>query len=604
MLRTRLFLNLLPFVVILVAVGVYAMVLFSRLAHTLDTTIGQNYRALVAAQETRLALAGLEREVWISLGDRWVNEDAFNEQRQKFEENLTRLQKASPLPGEKDLNELLADRYAQFLRLATSFSNTTNSQSQRRLYESDLLPAVRSMNATLEKIRTLNHDAIAATSEQIQKITRDVTRLMLLGLVAALVLTAYAWYAVSRSILRPIQLLTKATTELGEGHWQKPVPVISRDELGELARSFNKMAAQLQEYRQSTAEHIVQLHRTMESTLASFPDPIFVLDHAGKISLQNPAASEFTTALHLAGALPDKLQAIARETLAANRDFLPHSFNEVLSFRLYGAEKFFLPRVVAMRDKQQSLVGVAVVLYDVTRFRLLDAAKTNLVATVSHELRTPLTSVRMALHLLLEKSLGQLSPQQEEMLQTARQDAERLLRILNDLLDLARLEEGAAELRKVAVHPAELLQAVATENADLITARQTKLTWHAQPHLPQVSIDQQRMRHVFGNLLTNAVKNSPAGGEIVMRAELTPEKEVRFAVTDQGPGIPEEYQTRIFDRFFRVPGTVKTGAGLGLSIAREITVAHGGRIGVKSQPGQGSTFYVILKAGPPGSSDA
>jgi signal transduction histidine kinase len=238
-----------------------------------------------------------------------------------------------------------------------------------------------------------------------------------------------------------------------------------------------------------------------------------------------------------------------------------------------------------------------VVLYDVTRFRLLDAAKTNLVATVSHELNTPLTSIRMALHILLEKTVGTLTQKQDDLLQTARSDTERLLRILNDLLDLARLEEGNDELRKEKMFPVELLQSVIDEMADKVAAHGLKLSCIIEPDLPAVLVDRQRVNHVFTNLITNAIKYSPAGGEIFLRADRAEENSVEFSVSDQGPGISEEFQARIFDRFFRVPGQDKTGAGLGLSIAREIAVAHGGRIGVKSPPGEGTTFFVVLKGG-------
>ncbi len=290
------------------------------------------------------------------------------------------------------------------------------------------------------------------------------------------------------------------------------------------------------------------------------------------------------------------MRAIAGKTLQTGENFLPHSFNEAVWYRVHGEEKFFLPRVLAMRNKEEALSGVAVVLYDVTRFRLLDAAKTNLVATVSHELKTPLTSVRMALHILCEKIVGSLTPKQEELAQAARNDAERLLRILNDLLDLARLDEGNADLRREPAAPADLLQAAAQDMAEAASLKGLKLTWSADPQLPQVSVDRQRISHVFSNFITNAIKHSPAGGEIRLSAALAENHDVQFSVSDQGPGIPEEYQTRIFDRFFRVPGQTKTGAGLGLSVAREITVAHGGRIGVKSALGKGSTFFVILQA--------
>ena len=129
-----------------------------------------------------------------------------------------------------------------------------------------------------------------------------------------------------------------------------------------------------------------------------------------------------------------------------------------------------------------------------------------------------------------------------------------------------------------------------------VAARGLRLSCVTAPNLPSVSVDRQRITHVFTNLIANAIKHSPDGGEIVLIAKSTNGQDVEFNISDQGPGVPEEFQTRIFDRFFRVPGQTKTGAGLGLSIAREITVAHGGRIGVRSEPGKGSTFFVILKA--------
>jgi len=590
-----LFLNLLPFVVILMAVGLYAIVLFSRLANGVDTSVAVNYRSLVAVQEMSLALAGMEREAWVVAGWQIADRTTFAEHKKRFDENLALQLKSASLSGEKELNQELEAQYNGFRQTMGQLRTITNAAARHDLYDNSVVPHVLKMNAVLGRIRDLNQRAVLATSENIQKITRDVTRLMIIGMGIALVISAYACYQLSRAILGPIQSLTHATRALGEGSWDRRVPELSRDELGELARAFNKMAAQLQEYRQSTTEKIVSLHRTMETTLATFPDPIFVLDRDGKIELRNPSADTLIASLQLESRLPVRLRAIAEATLTTGKDFLPHSFDEVVSYRLGVAVKFFLPRVLAMRDKKGDRLGVAVVLYDVTRFRLLDAAKSNLVATVSHELKTPLTGVRMALHILLDKNLGELLPRQEELLQTAREDSERLLRILNNLLDLASLDEGRAELRRENVAPVELLQTVSQEMGDTLAARGLRLNCIAAPNLPPVSVDRQRITHVFTNLVSNAIKHSPDGGEIILSAESANGQGVLFNISDQGPGVPTKYQSRIFDRFFRVPGQTKTGAGLGLSIAREITVAHGGRIGVKSQPGKGSTFYVVLK---------
>jgi len=585
-----------PFVVILLAIGVYAIVLFSRLANSVDASVTEKYRSVMAAQSMTLALAGMDREVpWISGGERNPDSQAFAEHQKQFETNLAIELKSLMLPGEKELSQELASQYHTFQEAMGRISALRKSEAQHQVYDDEIMPSVRTMNALLEKIRDLNHEAVLATSQSIQRITRDVTRLMLIGMVIALVISAYACLQLSRSILRPIQSLTQASRELGEGNLGQLVPVLSRDELGDLAVAFNKMAAQLQEYRQSTTDEIVRLHRTMETTLASFPDPIFVLNKDGRIDLKNPAAADLATNLHLNDHLPERLAAIAEKALQTGENFLPHSFDEVVSFRFNGVEKFLLPRVLVMRTKDDALFGVAVVLYDVTRFRLLDAVKTNLVATVSHELKSPLTSVRMVLYILLEEAVGGLTPKQRELLLTARSDADRLLRILNDLLDLTRLEEGNAGLHKEPIATADLVQSVIKEMKEQATAKRLKLNCVVESQLPPVSVDRQRINHVFTNLITNAIKHSPAGGEIVLRAAPAEDHHVQFSITDQGAGIPEEYHTRIFERFFRVPGQSKSGAGLGLSIAREITLAHGGRIGVKSAVGHGSTFYVVLR---------
>jgi len=594
MLRTRLFLNLVAVVALLLAMGICAIALLSRMATRVDATVADNYRSILIAQAMRLQLAAMEREAWTSTSETNFTSQVFEANQRQFETNFVMLTNSVLLPGEDKLYHKLSTNYGAFKLAVAAMNTAESSRARRNAHQLGVMPSVLMMDTALKEIRDLNDRAIVITPQVIQKITTDITRLMIISMVIALIVAAYACYQISRSILAPIQSLTRATHELGEGKWHKPVPVVSRDELGQLALSFNKMAAQLQEYRESTTGQIVRLHRTMESTLATFPDPIFVLNNAARIELRNPAAAEFAASLGLQDKLPEHLQSIAESALANDQNFLPHSFAEVVSHRILGAEKFFLPRVLVMHEKQGALFGVAVVLYDVTRFRLLDAAKTNLVATVSHELKTPLTGMRMALHLLSEKTVGDLEPRQEELVEGARDDTERLLRILNDLLDLARLDEGNAELRKELVAPAALIESVAAEWEDQSASKGLSLKCEAAPDLPAVFVDQQRIRHVFANLVTNAIKHSPAGHDVFLRAMRDKEGSIEFNVTDSGPGVPENFQARIFDRFFRVPGQEKTGAGLGLSIAREITVAHGGRIGVRSVPGKGSTFFVIL----------
>ena len=283
--------------------------------------------------------------------------------------------------------------------------------------------------------------------------------------------------------------------------------------------------------------------------------------------------------------------------LATDEHYLPTDYGRVVTFRIGREDRHYLPRILAIGDKLTEFKGAAVILQDVTKFRLLDDVKTNLVGTVSHELKTPLTGLRMAVYLLLEKTLGPLEPAQREMLESARDDADRLLRILDSLLDLTRLEAGASALERTRIGVGELLRGIADEARSFVSAAGQRLVVLEESGLGEVGVDVSRLRHVFINLLSNASKYSPAGSSVTLAAAQAPLGFIRFSVRDEGAGIPPEALPRVFDRFYRVPGQSKPGAGIGLAIAREIVVAHGGTIACSSTPGDGTEFHFLI---PPG----
>lgn len=597
MLRTRIFLRLIPFIIILIAVGAFALFLFSRLASTVGQTITENYQSDSAAVEMILAVERMDAAL-----DRSRKEEKsstqlmFDTNRRIFEEKL-QTQLTNAVASQLTVALQLQTNFAALRRVGMQMFETNVSRADQDKKYNESIAVTDALKRSLNSMRETIRTNIFATGATFQRNNRTITSLMIVGLFVALLISAYASFKLGKAILQPIQTLTKAAREIGEGKLDLTVPVLSQDELGDLAITFNKMAAQLSEYRQGINEQIVRLHHTMEAALASFSDPVYILDTSGRIELKNRAAQELSAQLALDAALPSKLTDAAMGVIRGQRDFVPDSFNEVLALRLNEREKSFLPRIHLMRDPGGKPVGAAVVLHDVTRFRLLDDAKTNLVATVSHELKTPLTSVRMVLHMLLEKSLGPLTGRQNELIQTARRDSERLLRILDALLDIARLETGAASLTREPVQPADLVKTIAEEARRNAVPQGFKITTEVQGGLPDVAVDRQQIGHVFHNFISNALKHSPPGASIAITAVADDDNTgVQFTVRDEGTGVAEEYQGRIFDRFYRVPGQAKTGVGLGLSIAREIVVAHGGRVGVRSQLGKGSEFYFVLEA--------
>jgi signal transduction histidine kinase len=224
----------------------------------------------------------------------------------------------------------------------------------------------------------------------------------------------------------------------------------------------------------------------------------------------------------------------------------------------------------------------------------LDEVKSNLVATVSHELKTPLTSIRLVLHLLLEEHVGPLVPKQVELLVDARDNAERLLVMINNLLDLARLEHGRGQLHLQAERPIDLLQAAADLFRPRATDRGVALVVSTPGNLPPIAADADQLQHAIQNLLDNALAHTPDGGQITLAARGSDGKVV-FSVTDTGSGIPPQYVPFIFEKYFRVPGdATQGGSGLGLAIVREIVAAHGGTVRCESRVGQETIFSLTL----------
>jgi NtrC-family two-component system sensor histidine kinase KinB len=599
MLRLRLFLGFVPLLLILLAVGGSASWLISRLAGETETVLLKNYHGANAIESARRAVMRMDRDVWFAL-DGHV-EDA----RANFATNVTAFHKAIDL---KRRNSLTTEELRKTREMVFSFEEyrkagelimaQTNSVDQQVAYMGKFEPRQTVLSQTANELRAINDRAMEEAERKIQSWRARADWLMMgagaLGLALAL---AIAWYS-ARAILRPIQALTRSAVQVGEGQLDQAVPVVSNDELGQLASAFNQMSARLREAQERVADRIARLHNSTEATLSTFPDPIFVLDAEAAVELANPAADELSRRLGADGPWPAKLREHVERARLDGVDFLPTSFRQAVAAPGPNGEHFYLPRVLVMRNPARELIGVALVLLDITRFRLLDDVKNDLVATVSHELKTPLTSILMVLHLLREQTFGALVPQQEEFIAAAIADADRLQRILNDLLDLSRLEHESTGLVTERVAAGDLIEHALAGHHALAAAAGIELCAILDPDLPAVEVDPQRFGHALGNLISNAIKHSPPGDRVIVAARVLEGGEVRFSVADHGPGIAPEHQARIFDKFYRVPNQSRNGAGLGLSIAREIVRAHGGRIGVRSQPGSGSEFFIELNAVP------
>ena len=486
----------------------------------------------------------------------------------------------------------------------TSGSSERVSAYYGRPGDPGLLGQFRGIKDVSGEILRINRENMESARDEARATARASLVGFVIGLAGlALLVAVIAWYLV-KAILTPIRAVTEAAHGIAESaQLDREVPVPGRGELGRLGESFNAMIRQLRTYRRTNLDRLIRAQRTAQAAIDSFSDPILVIDPSGKVELANPAARRLLGVGPVTGGEPgpvwqppEPLRRPLSEALRTQRAYQPEGFDEVVSFRLGNEDRTYLPQVRPIRDADGDTLGVAVVLNDVTRFRLLDQFKTDLVATVSHELKTPLTSVRLAVHVLLEEAVGPLTPKQMELLIDARENAERLLALIEQLLALARLQRAEDRTAFHPTDPAELLRHAADAARARADDKHIEIEVIVGEPLPSVAVDSTRMAQALGNLLNNAVTYTPAGGRVMLSASNS-DGRVVLTVADIGVGIPLEYLPHVFDRFFRIPGqSEESGTGLGLAIVKEVVVAHGGEIACESEPGKGTTFRITLPA--------
>ncbi len=605
--RRRIMIAMFPLFALLVVLGGTGITLIYHLGSRIDKILRENYDSVIYMRDLnealeridssfQFALAGRERESYQQYANNWKMYDA----------SLSKEQHNITLPGEAELVDRLTKLSRHYRGQGDDFFKHPGPPSSKLYFgQADrpgLYDAFRAIKIVSREILRINEKNMEDANQEARGMARSSLIWYSGGLAIGIALAVFLIASTIRTILDPIRAVTESATAIGGGDLDQLVPISSDDELGQLASAFNAMARQLRDYRQSHQAQLLRAQQTSQATISSFPDPVLVVDRQQRVELANPVARRLFGALPRdAGAEamvrwqpPLPLQQPLADVLETQREYLPEGFDKVVMLPVGETMHSFLPRILPIRDAEGATLGAAVLLEDVTRFRLLDEVKNNLVATVSHELKNPLTSIRLALHLLLEETLGPLAPKQLELLVDARDNAERLLVMINNLLDLARLEQGRSQLRLRPERPASLLQAAAESFQGRAADQGIELLLDAADDLPPVAVDAEQFQHALQNLLDNALVHTPQGGRITVSARRQ-DGQIAVSVADTGSGIPAQWLPLIFERYFRVPGdTSRGGSGLGLAIVREIVTAHGGEVACESRPGEKTVFRMTL----------
>ena len=599
-LRQKLSLGFGGLLLIILIIGIQSISHLTQLGQSIDVILRENYRSVIACQEMEESLERTESGIlFVLLGEKEKGAELIQKNEAAFEKALQAELNNITLPEEGRKAHHLQDLFKRYQATLHEMQGTGTPIHQKRdTYFSKLLPLFVQIKETADEILQMNQKNMSDANNLARRSAASAKRQMYILLLAGMLVAVGFVLFTGRWILRPIRRLIRSAEEIKQGNLELVVESDSRDEIGQLSEAFNEMALALRESRRSDQTRLTRIQRATEQTFNSLPDAVAIVDPGGKVDVATETARnvfELKPGKQIRG-LPSRwMDEIFTEALRTGRTIQPSGEQRVIQHFVNGEEHYFRPEAIPILGRDMQPTGVVLVLRDVTQERKQEELKRGVISTVSHQLKSPLTSIRMAIYLLLEEKIGSLTPKQTELLVAAREDSDRLHSILNNLLDISRIESGKVEMnfRKVSSHSMvfEALEPFQMDFKD----RNVTLGTELQDDLPEVWADTARMNHVFANLLSNALRYTPPGGKVTVLGKAD-EEWVQFSVSDSGRGIPSQYIARIFEQFFRVPDQgAETGAGLGLAIVKEIVEAHGGTVKVESRLGEGSTFTFTLR---------
>jgi two-component system, NtrC family, sensor histidine kinase KinB len=602
-LRSKLLLAQAPLVLALMLMGIIGSAITSSLGQESRNILEHNYRSVLAAQRMAESLQRMDSgALFIVAGEEARGIAQAEQQRAQFEAELLIQEGNVTEPGEQEATQRLRTRWVTYQEAFARFQEQPPGRTKATYFEA-LLPLFEQVRAASEDILALNQDAMVRKGDAAERTARRFNTLVVGFAVAGCVLALLASATLTARLLRPLGVLSQTARRIGEGDLEARARVASNDEIAQLSGELNTMADRLQQYRKSSLGELLEAQQASQAAIDSLPDPVLVVGTDGALLHVNLAAESVLKVeldrggtealLGLDPAARDVVERVRHHVVSGKGPFSPKGLEESFRLATPDGERHFLPRATPLYAEGGAVAGTTIVLQDVTRLQRFDELKNDMVATVAHEFRTPLTSLQMAIHLCAEQVVGPLTEKQADLLHAAREDCDRLQSIVEELLDLSRIQSGRVVLHREPLDVEALVTKAIEAHHGLAVERHVTLRSEALPGTGHVLADAERIQLVFSNLLANAIRHSPEQATVAIRVEVAGEH-ARFEVEDAGPGIPREYQQVIFDKFFRTPGAASGTAGLGLFIAREIVVAHGGDIGVSSEPGHGSTFWFTL----------
>ncbi|MGB3298988.1 MAG: ATP-binding protein [Phormidesmis sp.] len=606
---------------LVVLIGLWGVFNLQRLGQASDEILQENYLSIRAANGM---IDALERQdsatLILLLDDSNSGLSLFRENEVSFLQWLGRAQDNVTQPEEPAALAKIEASYQTYLTSIDELraAKELDSAAYGRAYEQTVRPAFQSVRDAASQLRSINHQAMTAASVRTSEVSkRAIISVAIAGFSAAAAGFIISWL-LSRNLVRPVKAMQDATEQIARGDYDIQLAVSSQDELGQLAAEINTMSRRLQAFKALNLDKVVAEKQRGEAIIRSLSDGIVVVDDQLLIVAINPvAAALFGTKPNLAEGrhclevienrtLYQHIQAVASSKADPSEpadnlptdnlpaDDLPAEQVPLELVIEQGSTEHYQYVATPVTTEDDRRLGVVLLLQNVTNLKQLDQLKSEFVMTASHELRTPLTGMAMSIDLLMETAQTKLSKNEQELLKTAQEDVQRLRELVNNLLDLSKIESGKIDMDRAATDVDRLVKKAISLLQIQADNKKIRLTGQIASGLPPVNADFNKVTWVLTNLIANALRYAQQAIEITAKSHGS---WISIAVADDGPGIDPAYQRKIFDKFVQVKTEKDVGgSGLGLAICKEIIEAHGGRIWVDSTPGQGSAFTFTLPA--------
>jgi NtrC-family two-component system sensor histidine kinase KinB len=591
-------------VIINIAVTAFAIYHFGQLTLSLNSILTKNYPNVIVVESMAHAVERHEHGLTSMLNDDVENgEKEFEAAKMDFFQMFGKANENRSLP--ENAGPILDDirsTYEGYLLVSDSLLALVSHGRVReaKTYYSDI---VRNFSQRLSDncfwLVEENQKAMSAVAQETKRTSDEAIIAVLFAALMAVGLSIVTMIQFTKRIIVPAEQLTQTVHQIGRGRLDLKIDVSTNDEVGELGREFNKMTERLRRFEELNIEQIVTEKQKSETIVENISDAIIVCDSQSNVQLMNHSAEELLNI--------DERDVVGRPVHECIRDervleILRQPDNSMwidkpyLQFRHQDRQVYLRPRVSEIPALHGGRSGVVLILQDVTQFKELDKMKSDFMAAVSHEFRTPLTSINMSVDILRQQLLGPLTSSQEDLLQSAKHDCERLTKLVRELLQLSKLESGKIERREEIVDMRKVIDSTLQPLQLPFREKGVELRVNVAETLPSLIGDEQQLSWVISNLVNNALRYTNAGGVVEVCARTAGEN-ILVQVKDTGRGIPREHIDKIFDKFVQVkqsldatPGSV----GLGLAIAKEIVEIYGGRIWAESEVDHGSVFSFRL----------